>query len=112
MQKQINFQTLLNIIELAPPVLDNRDFLKATQQFEEWKEIVKKQRKILAKKYHPDIGGSIEKMQKINEAVDFLLTIKIERKRPQPRRVVIMRTHFSTSATTSTSTSWTSGGFY
>ena len=90
MKKQVNFQELLHIVELSPPVLDNKNFLNAKKQFEEWKILVKRQRKILAKKYHPDKGGSLEKMQKINNAIDHILKISLQLPRPQ-RQVVVFR---------------------
>ena len=86
-----------------------RSFKEANEAVEELYSIVKKQRKKLAKKYHPDIGGDEEKFKKINDICDKLLTIKAE---PQQRRVssftVIVRTgeYYDTKTTSSTSTAW------
>ncbi len=37
------------------------------------KDDIKKQYRFLAKKYHPDQGGSAEDMEKINQAYDLLM---------------------------------------
>lgn len=52
----------------------------------EFKDRVKKQRKLLARKYHPDIckdENSLYKMKCINEAADFLEKINV-----QPRQMI------------------------
>ena len=111
-RKQVNIQELLRIVELPGPMLDRNDFRKATQQLSDWQAVCKKQRKILAKKYHPDVGGSLEKMQEINDAIDFLIGIKIQN-RPQVRqRVVIIRANVSSATSSSTGTSWTSTRYW
>ena len=48
---------------------------------------VRKQRRLLARKYHPDKGGSLEKMQRINALCDTLLRAKVFVNRPPPRPV-------------------------
>jgi len=49
---------------------------------------VKKQRRFLAKKYHPDICNNGEEMMKsINAAYDFLTTLKINFTPPRPQTV-------------------------
>lgn len=48
------------------------------------KERIKERRRVLAKKYHPDVNnGGGEKMKRINEACDFLLKLKVNWK-PRP----------------------------
>lgn len=37
------------------------------------KAMLERKRRELARKHHPDLGGSAAKMQEINQAVDFLL---------------------------------------
>ena len=50
----------------------------------EFRDIVKKRRKELAKTHHPDAGGDAEKMKQINAASDFLLAVKISYVPPPP----------------------------
>jgi len=53
-----------------------------------FKEMVKKQRKKLSLKYHPDIGGNPERMKEINGACDLLLKLQLpspSRRSPPPR---------------------------
>ncbi len=52
-----------------------------TAYLNDFKDTVKKQRKILAKKYHPDVcsdENSLDKMKTINESADFLEKINIQ----------------------------------
>lgn len=56
---------------------------KALQNF---KDIVKKQHRILAKKYHPDLPSSGEheemKMKEINATIDLIMKLKITKTKP------------------------------
>jgi len=55
-----------------------------------FKDKIKKQRKILARKYHPDIckdENSLNKMKSINEAADFLEKLNIQQRQMMPRPV-------------------------
>jgi hypothetical protein len=70
-----------------------------------FKEKVKKQRKILAKKYHPDKFPTQHIMQNVNAICDLLLKLQI-RPRPQP---VVVRYYSYTYTNVSTSTTY--GGF-
>jgi len=68
----------------------------------------KKAYRKIAKKYHPDHGGSKEKMQEINEIYDIIMN-KIQIQVPQPRPTVIIRSYSSGNywnSTTTTSTTW------
>lgn len=108
MQKQINIQELISLVELPAPQLHGT-FVQAYKQFNEWKKLVEKQRKILAKKYHPDKGGSVDKMQSVNNAIDILLKIELMPPRPRPQIIVRYASFSSTSATSTsgTYTHWT-----
>ena len=112
--QRVNIYELVNLIELTLPELPRNDYHRAIVKFEEFKETVRKQRKILAKKYHPDKGGSIEHMQKINNAIDILLKINIEPVRPVRQEVVIVvrGSGSGTSTTTFTNSSFSSNWFH
>lgn len=56
-----------------------------TAYLNDFKDTVKKQRKILAKKYHPDIcsdENSLDKMKIINESADFLEKLNVQQQMP------------------------------
>jgi hypothetical protein len=107
----------LDILELAHSTFDvmsapNSNL--AAKKLNDFKDLVKKQRKLLTKKYHPDLpDGNQEKMKLINNVVDELLKIQIQIQRP----VQVVYTHVfysngngnysdSTSSTTSTTFGW------
>lgn len=103
--RPVNIPQLLTIVEMSGPQIPPRmPYDLAVRALEGWKEVLKKQRKLLAKKYHPDRGGSVEKMQEINSAVDLLLALEVQRRQPQPRVVYFYSS--GTSATTSTAASF------
>jgi DnaJ-class molecular chaperone len=52
-------------IENALEVLELPKLIKRSE--------IKKQYHFLAKRYHPDLGGSIEKMEEINRAYELLM---------------------------------------
>lgn len=75
-----------------------RNYKDLTEGLDRFKNLVKKQRKKLARKYHPDMPkGNEEKMKQINDAVDFIMNLKAIRRQPAP-------VHFSFSATMDMST--------
>ena len=81
MKKQINIQNLLNLLELPDScfAFSKWEYHRALEAVKGFKELVKKQRKRLAKKYHPDNnGGDGTRMKEINNAVDILLTVEVE----------------------------------
>jgi hypothetical protein len=94
----------LNIIELEDKSIvaklqNARTFDEAVKIAEELHEIANKQRKVLAKKYHPDIGGDEEKFKKINDVCDRLLTIKPIKQPIVNRFTVIIRSSYESTAT-------------
>jgi len=116
----MNILTALSNLEMTP------DEFRPPQQcplqiineyLNTFKDKIKKQRKILARKYHPDIckdESSLTKMKSINEAADFL-----EKLNMQPRPMMIPRPVFNQTiiirmggnGNTTTSTSSFDGGF-
>ena len=88
MKKQINIQNLLNLLELPDScfAFSKWEYHRALKGCEVFKELVKKQRKRLAKKYHPDNnGGDGTRMKEINNAVDLLMTIEVVAIRTPPQ---------------------------
>jgi len=65
----------LSFLNLAP-------YPEKLRKWEEFQKRVKIQRKKLAKKYHPDVGGDQRKMQEINRIVDLVLNVKPAPPRP------------------------------
>ena len=107
----------LDILELAHSTFDVMSAPNpnlAAKKLNDFKDLVKKQRKLLTKKYHPDLpDGNQEKMKLINNVVDELLKIQIRIQRP----VQVVYTHVfysqgngyysdSSSSTTNTTFGW------
>lgn len=114
MQKQINLNDLLEIVEMKGSLnelLTGRCSMEQGKKIlSKFKEDLKKQRKDLARRYHPDMsGGSVEKMQMINDAVDNLMKLEIQ---PQPVQRVVYYQYNPYGATTSTTFTSTGGGWY
>lgn len=85
-----------------------QNYEMANKAIEKLHELVKRQRKVLAKKYHPDIGGDAEKFKEVNSVCDKLLDIKVQVIQPQPifHHTIIIRTSYNGSTTTSTTSGW------
>jgi hypothetical protein len=90
-------------LELLEMPQDTLVHIRDQKSLEVFKEKIKKQRKILAKKYHPDKFPSQHIMQNINAICDLLLKVQIIH-RPQ-FQVVRVRTYTYTSSST-TGTAW------
>jgi len=82
----------------------------AVQKMNEFKELITKQRKRLAKKYHPDVStiDNSEKFKLINNTVDELLKLDIKPVQRQPIFRTVIRVHRSGNSfyNESTTTSW------
>jgi hypothetical protein len=80
----------------------------AKQVIEDLHSLVRRQRKLLSKKYHPDIGGDEEKLKIINNVCDKLLNINVQIVQPQPvyYHTVIIRTDYGNTTATTTSGWW------
>lgn len=97
-QKKVPIEEVCRILEL--PVtswtlehyMDREEAEKCVQDF---KDLVKKQRKTLAKKYHPDMPTGDElRMKEINDMVDVVNKLVITKipQRPQAQNI---RFHFA-----------------
>jgi len=64
------------------------------------------QRRKLAKKYHPDKGGDINKMKRINSLCDLVMKLKIQPPRPMYYRVVFGGWGSGTTTTSTYTTYW------
>ena len=64
---------------------------------------LKQRRNELALKCHPDHGGDIEQMKKVNDAYDILMKLKVAPQRPQPQWIRVHVGSFGNATTTSTS---------
>lgn len=109
----MNLRELMLIMEmeinLLADIQNTNNFNLATQKLNEFKDKMKKQRKILAKKYHPDLNKTAdpEHMSKINNAYDLLMQMQVQR----PRPVQVVRFYTTNSYTYSTTTTGTGGGW-
>jgi hypothetical protein len=89
-------------MELPPDVLDflKMDYPEALEQMKLFKKLVRKQKRVLSRKYHPDKpGGNLEKMKAVNNVVDYIQTLVIEPPRPQPVFFRFIHTGTSASST-------------
>ena len=74
----------------------------AQKVLQDFKDLVKKQHRVLAKKYHPDkTGGDDEKIKEINATIDLIMKLEIQR---IPQRRQKMQFHFHSSNSTTSST--------
>lgn len=91
MQKQqLHVNEISSTLELPNDVwkLDERMSVDQAQRvLDEFKVLVKKQHKVLAKKYHPDLPGNGEKeesrMKEVNAMIDVIMNLKITLLRPK-----------------------------
>jgi len=89
-------------LELLEMPQDSFHLIKDEKSLEVFKEKVKKQRKVLAKKYHPDKFPTQTIMNEVNAICDLLLKLQIKY-RPQPIFVrYAVRTNFSGATTAGT----------
>jgi len=109
MKSAYTWDELLEIFELKPEqaVMPHRSMgvSEANQALAKAKEVFRKQRRKLAKKYHPDRpGGNLEKLQLINAILDQIEKIKIV---PRPRPAF----QFSWTNVTTGSATYDSGNY-
>ena len=89
MSAEANIHAVMQILELpmseVEPLLKclNGNADKAQPLLTKFKLLVKKQRRYLAKKYHPDMtAGNEDRMKQINNVVDNLLKSRINIQQP------------------------------
>lgn len=91
----------LDILELPPEdvrFLESLTYGDLADGLVKFKKLVRRRRKALARRYHPDVTGDDgEKMKRINDAVDFVMGMKVIR-RPAPVRFTYSPTNASASA--------------
>jgi hypothetical protein len=89
----MNIQTALVQLEIKPEEFNPPHHMPPNVMqayLNDFKETIKKQRKSLAKQYHPDVctdDNSLEKMKMINEAADFLEKQLDINQRPSPMQI-------------------------
>lgn len=114
----ISIEKAFDIIELKDKTIlikmqNATSYDEANRTVEELHEIIKKQRRILAKKYHPDVllkkNKDEEKFKIINHICDKLLDIKAEPVVQRPvihHHTIIIRSGYGTTSTTTSTTSY------
>jgi len=107
----VDLNSLLDIVEMSGSLNFLNGLCKTVEELksrmEDFKADVNKKRRDLAKKYHPDVkGGSVEKMQEINSAVDMLLKLEVQIRPVQP----VM--HFYYNNVYNTTSTCTGGNYY
>ena len=100
-------------LELPHSIVDfvpgHASLQQAVSRLDTFKGKIRKQKRLLSKKYHPDVGEcNLAKMKEINSIVDALLKLRIEPPRPQN---VIIKFHqhgsvFTAGATTTATNGW------
>jgi len=115
-QKQVPIEDVCKILEIplsSWKLIGKMSVEQARINLEEFKTIVKKQKRILAKKYHPDKTGNEDdtKIKEVNNVIDLVMKLEITvmQRKPQPTQ---FRFHsFTSDASTSTGTTGNVGGF-
>jgi len=81
-------QQVLHILEMDHPIISQlngcRNYEQGVEYIEQFKKDVLKQRRLLSKKYHPDLGNGEDKMKQINNVVDFVKCLQVVKPAPQP----------------------------
>jgi hypothetical protein len=98
--RQLNYNEALFALEIQEErfhnLLKSPTFELALRRLEELKSKVRMMRKILAKKYHPDVckdSNGLEKMQKVNFYADALLSLDIKQQHRMRPQVVHVHVH-------------------
>jgi len=102
-------QQVLQILEFDYPIIHQlrecRSLEQGVECLDRFKEAVFKQRRLLVKKYHPDLGnGGEDKMKQINDVVDFVKSMRVYKPSPPPVFVYSFSFGTSTGSTTDSTT--------
>ena len=114
MEQKVSIGDVCRILEIP---MGNYGLKKQTKKEEakkalqDFKDLVKKQWRVLAKKYHPDLPSSgkyeLAKMKDTNACIDLIMKLEIIKipQRPQPQKVSFHFQGVNVNASTSTSNS-------
>ena len=100
-EKKLSIEEVCRVLELpidSWTLEGNSGKEKAEKSLQDFKDLVKKQKRTLAKKYHPDkTGGDDTKIKEINSMIDLIMKLEITKipQRVRPRNV---RFHFSSNS--------------
>ena len=104
-------QQILSVLEMDHPLIKQLrecgTYEQCVKYIEQFKKDVLKQRRLLSKKYHPDLGNGEDKMKQINNVVDFVKCLRVVKPAPQP-----VYRYFSFSMSTGGTTSTTSSASF
>lgn len=85
--RQLNLLEVARELEMPPEpfvkIVQSASFGEALQALADCQRLVNRQRKRLARKYHPDLGGEASKMVRINQLCDLVQNLCL--KPPRPR---------------------------
>jgi len=108
--KPLDLVSLVKAIDLPPECLSflgkDRAVNVLKKHIEEFKELVRQQRRLLALKHHPDKGGDGERMKEINDICDLLCKLEAVPHRPPPVVFSFHRSFTFTATTNTWTTSW------
>lgn len=122
-QKQIRIEDICNLLEIPVSYYGLNERMpkeQAEKALQDFKDLVKKQHRVLAKKYHPDkTGGDDEKIKEINAIIDLIMKLKITKvQRREPKMTFHFyggqgtgRANWSNDSTTSNGGFGSFGGF-
>lgn len=107
----ISLEQALDILEIKDKSIilkmhNAKSFEEAEKVVEELHAMANKQKKKLAKIYHPDIGGDEEKLKQINMIVDLILKVKAERRPMIQPMTIIIRNYYESTTTSTTTDYW------
>lgn len=100
-QQKMSIEVICNILEIPVSSYGLNERMskeQAEKALQDFKDLVKKQWRILAKKYHPDLPSSgdyeLNRMKEVNATIDLIMKLKITQMKPKPP---IMKFHFHSS---------------
>ena len=109
MQNKLSIMDACTVLEIplsAWNVRQSRSADEAKSKLIKFKELVKAQKRILSKKYHPDKNdGDDTKIKEINNIIDILMKVEIILP-PPPRQTIVHFTSHNWSSTTTSSTTF------